>query len=164
MIDAAPGPLAGVGTLVRKWEESVKTFFTPGVLFEELGLRYFGPIDGHDIDALMDTFAAVRDMSGPRLIHCITQKGKGFPAGEHVEKWHALPPGHDPATGKQRKISSANSAYTAAFGQGLVELAKENRKGRRHHRCDAEWDGHGGVREGVSGSVFRCRNRRRVTR
>jgi 1-deoxy-D-xylulose-5-phosphate synthase len=126
VIDAAPGPLAGVGTLVRKWEESVKTFFTPGVLFEELGFRYFGPIDGHDIDALMDTFAAVRDMSGPRLIHCITQKGKGFPAGEHIEKWHALPPGHDPATGKQRKVSSANSAYTAAFGQGLVELASEN--------------------------------------
>ncbi len=128
VIDAAPGPLSGVGTLVRKWEESVKTFFTPGVLFEELGFRYFGPIDGHDIDALMDTFAAVRDMSGPRLIHCITQKGKGFPAGEHVEKWHALPPGHDPATGKQRKVSSANTAYTTVFGQGLVELAKENRR------------------------------------
>src|SRR6266436_4723109 len=126
VIDAAPGPLSGVGTLVRKWEESVKTFFTPGVLFEELGFRYFGPIDGHDIDALMDTLAAVRDLSGPRLIHCITQKGKGFPAGEHIEKWHALPPGHDPATGKQRKVSSANSAYTAAFGQGLVELATEN--------------------------------------
>jgi 1-deoxy-D-xylulose-5-phosphate synthase len=127
-MDAAPGPLAGVGTLVRKWEESVKAFLTPGILFEELGFRYFGPIDGHDIDALMDTFAAVKDMTGPRLIHCITQKGKGFPAGEHVEKWHALPPGHDPATGKQRKVSTANAAYTAAFGQGLVELAKENQK------------------------------------
>src|SRR5437667_3434864 len=76
----------------------------------------------------MDTFAAVRDLSGPRLIHCITQKGKGFPAGEHGEKWHALPPGHDPATGKQRKTSSANSAYTAVFGEALVELAKENPK------------------------------------
>src|SRR6266496_5391703 len=126
VVDAAPGPLSGVGTLVRKWEESMKSFLTPGVLFEELGFRYFGPIDGHDIDALMDTFAAVRDLSGPRLIHCITQKGKGFPAGEHIEKWHALPPGHDPTTGKQRKISVANSAYTAAFGQGLIELAKEN--------------------------------------
>ncbi|MFL5486884.1 MAG: 1-deoxy-D-xylulose-5-phosphate synthase [Gemmatimonadaceae bacterium] len=126
VVDAAPGPLAGVGTLVRKWEESVKSFLTPGVLFEELGFRYFGPIDGHDIDALMDTFAAVREMSGPRLIHCITQKGKGFPAGEHTEKWHALPPGHDPATGKQRKVSVANSAYTAAFGLGLVELANED--------------------------------------
>jgi 1-deoxy-D-xylulose-5-phosphate synthase len=126
VVDAAPGPLSAVGTLVRKWEESMKSFLTPGVLFEELGFRYFGPIDGHDIDALMDTFAAVKDMSGPRLIHCITQKGKGFPAGEHVEKWHALPPGHDPATGKLRKASSANAAYTSAFGQGLVELAQEN--------------------------------------
>jgi 1-deoxy-D-xylulose-5-phosphate synthase len=128
VIDSAPGPLAGMATLVRKWEESMKSFLTPGVLFEELGFRYFGPIDGHDIDMLMDTLAAVRDMSGPRLIHCITQKGKGFPAGEHIEKWHALPPGHDPTTGKQRKVSAANSAYTAAFGQGLVELAGENPK------------------------------------
>src|SRR6478672_6519251 len=125
LVDNAPGP---VGTIVRKWEESMKSFLTPGVLFEELGFRYFGPIDGHDIDALLDTFAAVKDMNGPRLIHCITQKGKGFPAGEHIEKWHALPPGHDPATGKQRKVSVANSAYTAAFGQGLVELAGENPK------------------------------------
>jgi len=128
VVDAAPGPLSGVGTLVRKWEESMKSFLTPGVLFEELGFRYFGPIDGHDIDALVDTFSAVKALPGPRLIHCITQKGKGFPAGEHIEKWHALPPGHDPATGKQRKISSANSAYTAAFGKGLAEIAAENPK------------------------------------
>jgi 1-deoxy-D-xylulose-5-phosphate synthase len=67
-------------------------------------------------------------MNGPRLIHCITQKGKGFPAGEHIEKWHALPPGHDPATGKQRKVSQANTAYTAVFGQGLVEIARDNKK------------------------------------
>src|SRR5687768_11302042 len=123
VVDAAPGPLSGVGTLVRKWEESMKSFLTPGVLFEELGFRYFGPIDGHDIDALVDTFAAVRDMSGPRLVHVITQKGKGFPAGEHLEKWHALPPGHDPATGKQRAVSTANPGYTAIFGRGLTELA-----------------------------------------
>jgi 1-deoxy-D-xylulose-5-phosphate synthase len=95
------------------------------VLFEELGFRYFGPIDGHDIDALMDTFAAVRDMNTPRLVHVITQKGKGFPAGEHGEKWHALPPGHDPATGKQITVSAGNPAYTAVYGKGLVELAAE---------------------------------------
>ena len=105
-VDHAPGRLSAVGTLVRKWEESVKSFFTPGVLFEELGFRYFGPIDGHDIDALIDTLTAVRDLKGPRLVHVITQKGKGFPAGEHGEKWHALPPGHDPATGKQRTAST----------------------------------------------------------
>jgi 1-deoxy-D-xylulose-5-phosphate synthase len=121
------GPL---GTIVRKWEESMKSFLTPGVLFEELGFRYFGPIDGHDFDALVDTFAAVRAMNGPRLVHVITQKGKGFPAGEHAtgEKWHALPPGHDPATGKQLKTSSADPTYTAVFGKGLADLGTENPK------------------------------------
>ena len=119
-----------VGAIVRKWEESMKTFLTPGVLFEELGFRYLGPVDGHDMDALVDTFAAVRTMNGPRLVHVITQKGKGFPAGEHAtgEKWHALPPGHDPSTGKQLKTPTANAAYTAVFGKGLTELASENSK------------------------------------
>jgi 1-deoxy-D-xylulose-5-phosphate synthase len=125
LVDNAPAPFAAAGTLVRKWEESVKSFLTPGVLFEELGFRYFGPIDGHDLGALMDTFAAVRDMNTPRLVHVITQKGRGFPAGEHGEKWHALPPGHDPATGKPLVASSASPAYTALYGKGLVELGAE---------------------------------------
>lgn len=127
LLDNAPAPLAAIA---RKWEESVKAFLTPGVLFEELGLRYFGPIDGHDMDALVDTFASVREMRGPRLVHVITQKGKGFPAGEHVagEKWHALPPGHDPATGKQLKAAAGGQTYTAVFGKGLTDLGTENEK------------------------------------
>ena len=128
MLEHAPAAIQTVGNLVKKWEESVKTFLTPGVLFEELGLRYFGPIDGHDLDMLIDTFSAVRDMKTPRLVHVITQKGKGFPAGEHVEKWHALPPGHDPSTGKQRKTSSANPNYTTVFGKGLAELMEEDER------------------------------------
>jgi 1-deoxy-D-xylulose-5-phosphate synthase len=127
VVDELPGPLAGLGGLVRRWEESMKSFLTPGVLFEELGFRYFGPIDGHDLNTLVDTFEAVRELRTPRLVHVITQKGKGFPAGEHGEKWHALPPGHDPATGKQRKPSSGNANYTAIFGKGLTELATERR-------------------------------------
>jgi 1-deoxy-D-xylulose-5-phosphate synthase len=125
IVDNAPGPLQSMGALVRKWEESVKTFLTPGVLFEELGFRYFGPIDGHDIDGMVETFRSVRLMKGPRLVHVITQKGKGFPAGEKSgEKWHALPPGHDPATGAQLTPSSAVS-YQKLFGAGLVELGAE---------------------------------------
>ncbi|HEY0969911.1 MAG TPA: 1-deoxy-D-xylulose-5-phosphate synthase [Gemmatimonadales bacterium] len=124
IVDAAPGPLSAAGTLVRRWEESMKGFLTPGVLFEELGFRYFGPVDGHDVDALVETLKAVRDFKGPRLVHVITQKGKGFPAGEHGEKWHALPPGHDPATGKVRS-SVKKTAYTEVFGNGLVELGRE---------------------------------------
>src|SRR3954471_18588875 len=117
LLENAPAPVMAIA---RKWEESVKAFLTPGVLFEELGFRYFGPIDGHDIDALVDTFTSVREMTGPRLVHVITQKGKGFPAGEHAagEKWHALPPGHDPATGKQLKAATTSAAaYTAVFGK-----------------------------------------------
>ena len=124
VVDELPGPLSVLGQVVRRWEESVKTFLTPGVLFEELGFRYFGPIDGHDIDVLVDTFTAVKGMRTPRLVHVITKKGKGFPAGEHHEKWHALPAGHDPSTGKQKKAAVAgNPAYTAVFGKGLTELA-----------------------------------------
>jgi 1-deoxy-D-xylulose-5-phosphate synthase len=128
LVDYAPGP---VGAIARRWEESLKAFLTPGVLFEELGFRYFGPIDGHDVNALVETFTAVRAMEGPRLVHVITQKGKGFPAGEHAagEKWHALPPGHDPATGKQvAPASAAQPAYTTVFGKGLTELGTENPK------------------------------------
>lgn len=127
LVDNAPPPFGGVSTLVRKWEESIKSLLTPGVLFEELGFRYFGPIDGHDLDALLETFAAVRSMNTPRLVHVITKKGKGFPAGDHGEKWHALPPGHDPATGKQLAVSTANPAYTAVYGKGLTELGAERK-------------------------------------
>lgn len=122
------GPLHDVRAFVRKMEESAKAFLTPGVLFEELGFRYFGPIDGHDIDGMIETFRAVRQFKGPRLMHVITQKGRGFPAGEHVEKWHALPPGHDPATGKLLKASSARPNYTTVFGKGLAELMDEEPK------------------------------------
>jgi 1-deoxy-D-xylulose-5-phosphate synthase len=115
-----------INSLIRKLDESVNSFLTPGVLFEELGFRYFGPIDGHNVDNLVDILAAVKNMAGPRLVHVITQKGKGFPAGEHGEKWHALPPGHDPATGKQVKTSSANPNYTKVFGRGLAELMTEH--------------------------------------
>jgi 1-deoxy-D-xylulose-5-phosphate synthase len=121
------GSHPAINTLVRKWEESLKSFLTPGVLFEELGLRYFGPIDGHDIGALVDTLSAVRPMRGPRLVHVVTQKGRGFPAGEHVEKWHALPPGHDPKTGKVLAATSQRPTYTAAFGKGLAELMDERK-------------------------------------
>jgi 1-deoxy-D-xylulose-5-phosphate synthase len=129
LADHGPGVLSIAGGMVRKWEESVKAFLTPGVLFEELGFRYFGPIDGHDIDALVDTLGAVRAMSGPRLVHVVTQKGKGFPAGERgagaAEKWHALPPGHDPATGNQLTAAAGNAAYTKVFGEGLATLMNE---------------------------------------
>jgi 1-deoxy-D-xylulose-5-phosphate synthase len=124
--DKGKGAIHDIGAIVKRWEESVKAFLTPGVLFEEFGFRYFGPIDGHDVDQMIETFRAVRDFKGPRLVHVITQKGRGFPAGEHGEKWHALPPGHDPATGKVIHASTANPNWTTVFGRGLSELMSED--------------------------------------
>jgi 1-deoxy-D-xylulose-5-phosphate synthase len=73
------------------------------MLFEELGFRYFGPIDGHDLQKLCDTLRFVRGMEGPRVVHVMTQKGKGFSFAEsNQEKWHGLA-AYDPVTGEARK-------------------------------------------------------------
>jgi len=112
--------------LAIKLEESVKNMLVPGTLFEELGFRYFGPVDGHDIDALVDTLASVRRMKGPRLVHVITQKGKGFPLAEQNPiDWHGASP-FDKISGEMAKKKGGNPAYTSVFGKGVTEL------GRRH--------------------------------
>ena len=108
-------------------EESVKHMLTPGLIFEELGFRYVGPIDGHDVQQLVDTFRRVRDMNGPILVHAITQKGRGFQQAEDDPwTWHAAGP-FDKVTGKGIKKSSAGlPRYQNAFGKGLIELADQD--------------------------------------
>jgi 1-deoxy-D-xylulose-5-phosphate synthase len=109
----------------RTVEESIKNLWSPGMLFEELGFRYFGPIDGHNIDALLRTFDLVKTLEGPRVIHVVTEKGKGFPLREpHPEKFHARNP-YDPATGVLRPKASGPPGWTKVFGTGLAELAAE---------------------------------------
>src|SRR4029079_7156888 len=100
--------------------------FSPGMLFEELGFRYFGPIDGHDLAKLGDTLHFVGSMSGPRLVHVMTQKGKGFSFAEsNQEKWHGLA-AYDPVTGEARKQSSGPPTWTQVFGDGLTALGAEH--------------------------------------
>ncbi len=116
----------GVVDFAKNVEESVKNLFSPGMLFEELGFRYFGPIDGHDLPKLCDTLRFVRGMSGPRVIHVMTQKGKGFQfAEDNQEKWHGLA-AYDPVTGEARKKASGPPAWTQVFGEGLTALAAEH--------------------------------------
>src|SRR5918995_1497321 len=116
----------GVVDFAKNVEESVKNLFSPGMLFEELGFRYFGPIDGHDLHALSDTFRFVRGMSGPRVVHVMTQKGKGFSfAEDNQEKWHGLA-AYDPVTGEARKKASGPPTWTQVFGDGLTALAAEH--------------------------------------
>jgi 1-deoxy-D-xylulose-5-phosphate synthase len=104
-------------------EESAKHLFTPGLIFEELGFKYVGPVDGHDVDCLVDTFKRVKEMKGPILVHAITQKGKGFtPAEDDPWTWHASGP-FGKVTGKGPKSSAGLPRYQKVFGQGLIELA-----------------------------------------
>ncbi len=83
LLQKAPRSLGEVaGSIAVKMEESAKHLFIPGMIFEELGFRYVGPVDGHDLDALIDAFERVREWKGPILFHAITQKGKGFAPAE----------------------------------------------------------------------------------
>jgi 1-deoxy-D-xylulose-5-phosphate synthase len=116
----------GVVDFAKNVEESVKNLFSPGMLFEELGFRYFGPIDGHDLLKLCDTLRFVRGIGGPRVVHVMTQKGKGFSFAEsNQEKWHGLA-AYDPLTGEARKKSSGPPTWTQVFGAGLTALADEH--------------------------------------
>jgi 1-deoxy-D-xylulose-5-phosphate synthase len=112
--------------LAKNVEESAKNLFSDGMFFEELGFRYFGPIDGHDLKKLVDTFHFVKPMSGPRVIHVITQKGKGFTHAEtNQEKWHGLA-AYDPETGEPRKKASGPPTWTQVFGEAITALAAEH--------------------------------------
>ncbi len=106
-------------------EESVKNLWSPGMLFEELGFRYFGPIDGHNIDAMLQTFEIVRALKGPRVVHVITEKGRGFPLpGPDGEKYHARAP-YDPVTGKLKPVKPGPPSWTKVFGDALIQLGAE---------------------------------------
>jgi 1-deoxy-D-xylulose-5-phosphate synthase len=106
-------------------EESVKNLWSPGMLFEELGFRYFGPIDGHDIPQLIATLTIVRGLKGPRVVHVLTQKGKGFPLPEpDLEKYHARAP-YDPVTGVLKPVAAGAPQWTRVFGEAITQLAGE---------------------------------------
>jgi 1-deoxy-D-xylulose-5-phosphate synthase len=112
--------------MARNVEESIKNLFSPGMLFEELGFRYFGPIDGHDMPTLLRTFEVVKGLKGPRLVHVLTEKGRGFPLDEpDREKFHARNP-YDPVTGVLKPAKTGLPQWTKVFGDALTELAAEH--------------------------------------
>ncbi len=115
--------------LAGRMEESLKHLLTPGLIFEELGFRYVGPVDGHDVEALVETFRRVRKMKGPILVHALTQKGRGFAQAEDDPwTWHAAGP-FDKVTGKgTSKKSGGLPRYQNVFGKGLIELADADPK------------------------------------
>jgi 1-deoxy-D-xylulose-5-phosphate synthase len=109
---------------VRKVEESLKTLMTPGMLFEDLGFRYLGPIDGHDVRELISVLEKSRALTGPMLIHVQTRKGKGYKIAEvDPQKYHGVKPVAS-GSGKIEPVRP-RLAYTDVFGHGMLLLAEE---------------------------------------
>ena len=124
---AVPGIGKEISRYAHRIDEAIKGVFIPGRLFEDLGFRYVGPIDGHDVEELINAFNSVKDLKGPTLMHVITRKGKGYEqAEEKADVWHGAKP-FDISTGVFHKKKS-NPAYTAVFAGALIELAKEDDK------------------------------------
>jgi 1-deoxy-D-xylulose-5-phosphate synthase len=113
--------------LARRAEEHVKGMIVPGTLFEELGFHYYGPIDGHNLKEVMHLIKNLQQLSGPRLLHIVTQKGKGYaPAEDDPCKFHGVGP-FDPETGELTSSSKPGfQSYTQIFSDWLVKKGEEN--------------------------------------
>ncbi|HSL91078.1 MAG TPA: 1-deoxy-D-xylulose-5-phosphate synthase [Candidatus Limnocylindrales bacterium] len=113
----------------KKAEELTKGFIVPGLLFEELGFMYIGPISGHHIEDLLATFQNLENLEGPLLVHVVTAKGKGYPPAEvNPEDFHGVG-AFDPETGKgKEKGDGSPLTYTNVFADAIVEIGRENPK------------------------------------
>ncbi|BBF86147.1 1-deoxy-D-xylulose 5-phosphate synthase [Aquitalea magnusonii] len=110
--------------IASKVEEHVKGFFTPGTLFEEFGFNYIGPIDGHDLDVLVDTLKNIRSLKGPQFLHIVTKKGHGYKLAENDPvKYHGVTK-FDPANGLAGGKSGGKPQYTQVFGDWICDMAK----------------------------------------
>ena len=115
-----------VWELARRSEEHLKGMVLPGTLFEEMGFNYIGPMDGHDVKALVLTLRNIRKLRGPQFLHVVTRKGKGYaPAEADPIKWHGPGP-FDPASGTIFKEKSSGPTYSQVFGQWLCDIAERD--------------------------------------
>jgi 1-deoxy-D-xylulose-5-phosphate synthase len=115
-----------VAQVARKAEEAAKGMFWPSMLFEEFGLKYYGPIDGHNLPLLIETFNSLKTENRPVLLHILTKKGKGYqPALDKQKKFHGLGP-YDPETGDTKPAGQVT--YSEVFANTLVQLANDDEK------------------------------------
>jgi len=113
---------------VKRWEEQWKGMFVPSTFFEELGFHYTGPIDGHDLPALLGALKTLKGLKGPQLLHIITTKGKGYELAEGDQiGYHAVSP-FDPAQGMVSKTGAKKPTYTDVFGDWLCDMAAADPK------------------------------------
>ena len=115
-------------SLAKRAEDSLIALLTPGMLFEGLGFHYIGPIDGHNLNELINTFHDARELNGPILIHVLTKKGKGYlPAEEQPVQFHGVGP-FEKETGRPVKPEKKIASYTEVFGKTILELAEKDER------------------------------------
>ena len=121
--------MPSVWELARRTEEHMKGMIVPGTLFEELGFNYIGPIDGHDIDMLVSTLENLKAITGPRFLHIVTKKGKGYaPAEKDPLAYHGVP-AFDPSLDSLPKATpSVHPTYTEVFGNWLCDMAEQDER------------------------------------
>lgn len=127
------GSMPSVWELARRAEEHMKGMVVPGTLFEELGFNYIGPIDGHNIPALLTTLNNIKDLSGPQFLHIVTRKGKGYTAAEkEPTKYHAVQAGFYSQNNNEQPSQTPPIAkalsYTQVFSQWVVDAAENNKQ------------------------------------
>ena len=121
--------MPSVWELAKRTEEHVKGMVVPGTLFEELGFNYIGPIDGHDMDMLTSTLENIKHISGPRFLHIVTKKGKGYaPAEKDPLAYHGVGPFDPNKDSLPKAAPSAHPTYTQVFGQWLCDMAKQDER------------------------------------
>ena len=121
--------MPSVWELARKTEEHMKGMIVPGTLFEELGFNYIGPIDGHDVDMLVSTLENLKATSGPRFLHIVTKKGKGYPPAEKDPLAYHGVPAFDPTLDALPKSApSPHPTYTEVFGNWLCDMAAQDQR------------------------------------
>ncbi|MCL1161332.1 1-deoxy-D-xylulose-5-phosphate synthase [Shewanella chilikensis] len=114
--------------MARRTEEHLKGMVVPGTLFEELGFNYIGPIDGHDVDALVETLRNMRSLKGPQVLHIMTKKGKGYePAEKDPIGWHAVPK-FDPSQFCKPVTKPGKPSFSQVFGKWLCDIAAKDDK------------------------------------
>ncbi|MBT9494441.1 MAG: 1-deoxy-D-xylulose-5-phosphate synthase [Paucibacter sp.] len=113
----------------RRFEEHTKGMVVPGTIFEEFGFNYVGPIDGHDLDALIPTLENLRAKKGPQFLHVVTKKGQGYKLAEaDPVKYHAAPGRFDPAVGFVKSATPAKTSFTQVFGEWLCDMAEQDKR------------------------------------
>jgi len=114
--------------LAKRAEEHVKGMVTPSTLFEEFGFNYIGPIDGHDLDALIPTLANIKKLRGPQFLHVLTRKGQGYKLAEEDPITYHGPGKFNPAEGIKKGAAGGKPTYSQVFGDWLCDMAKEDNR------------------------------------